>query len=377
LKAGIGRPVIEVYSSVGGGAFFERMLREWESCGAEVDRCHSVDEAEYRRRHGAAGRLALRWRMYGAYSWKCFRRALRPRNPPPIRVVTTNPFYAPAIVAKVAGKRGSTINLLYDLFPEALIQAGRTRPDSRLSRTCAATTRFALRQCQATVFLGDRLRAYAEATYGPARRAAVIAVGADGLPFREHPPLPLPPDEMHTVLYSGVMGKMHDVETVASVLPGAGAFPIRWVFHAMGSGYSRLRARCGTLPRIQWGDPLPDSDWRRAMRSAAIALVTIAPGAERVVMPSKTYSALVAGQAILAVCPRQSDLADLVSRHDCGWVVEPGASAELEGLLARIASSPAEVLAKRQNAFAAGHRLYDMEPIARTWWALFEEMRPQ
>jgi len=38
----------------------------------------------------------------------------------------------------------------------------------------------------------------------------------------------------------------------------------------------------------------------------------MAPGAEQVVMPSKTYSAMMAGQAVLAIAPEESDLVDLI-----------------------------------------------------------------
>jgi hypothetical protein len=65
------------------------------------------------------------------------------------------------------------------------------------------------------------------------------------------------------------------------------------------------------------------------MRTADVALVAIARGAEDVMMPSKTYSAMVTGQAILAVCPLASDLAETALGNDCGWVVEPG---DVEGL---------------------------------------------
>lgn len=363
---------IEVFSSVGGGAFFERMLREWESAGAEVKRCYSVREEEYRRSNGLAGRLVLRWRMYGAHPLRCWRLARRRASPAPIRVVTTNPFYAPAIVARGA-RDGATVNLLYDLFPEALVQAGTLRRDSAPARLCARATRFALRECDATVFLGERLRAYAEGVYGPARRAAVIPVGADGGPFRESPP----GEEAGrpVILYSGVMGKMHDVDTLAAVLREAGDLGLEWRFHAMGTGYARFRAKCGKREGMNWGDPLPDESWRETMKRAQVALVTVASGAENVVMPSKTYSAMVAGQAILAVCPRKSDLADLVVRHGCGWVVEPGDVGGLGEILAGLAKDPAEVLAKRGAAFEAGHRYYDMEVIAHSWLGLFAELQ--
>jgi colanic acid biosynthesis glycosyl transferase WcaI len=375
MTAAVQPLAIDVYNAVGGAAFFQRLLDEWKKRGARVTSFQAVSESDYRARHGALGRLALRWRMYAGYAWTCRRGVQRDRARAPVRVVTTNPFFAPALVARTARGSGATINLLYDLFPEALIQAGKTAPDSRMARRCGAVTRFALRECDATVFLGDRLRTYAESTYGPARRSRVIPVGADGAPFRTTPPAQLASGVKPRILYSGQMGRMHDLATVAAVWEEGAAAGVDWVFHASGAGYARLRKIAPAPDGVSWGDALPDAGWQQAMKEAQVALVTIAPGAERVVMPSKTYSALVAGQAILAICRRESDLADLVFRHGCGWVVEPGDVAGLRHALGTIAGHPGELLARRQNSFDAGHRHYDMGIVAETWMSLFGEIQ--
>jgi glycosyltransferase involved in cell wall biosynthesis len=366
---------IEVYNSVSGAAFFQRLVHEWEATGARVVLYQAVTDSEYRARRGALGRIALRWRMYAGYAWRCWRGARQGRIHSPLRVVTTNPFFAPALVARATRGQEATINLVYDLFPEALVQAGKIAPGSWLARRCAAVTRFALRECAATVFLGDRLRAYAEATYGPARRAVVIPVGADGLPFIDSPPQPPAAGIRPQILYSGLMGHMHDTDTLAAGWTEAETDGVAWTFHASGAGYARLRATVGARAGVTWGGALPETEWQQVMKQAQVALVTIAPGAERVVMPSKVYSALVAGQAILAICRRASDLADLVIRHECGWVVEPGDLAGLKHALGCIAQNPDELQAKRRNAFAAGHRHYDMGVVAKTWITLFAELK--
>jgi glycosyltransferase involved in cell wall biosynthesis len=67
-------------------------------------------------------------------------------------------------------------------------------------------------------------------------------------------------------------------------------------------------------------------------------------------------------------------LADLIVRHDCGWVVEPGDAAGLRQALERIAADRGGLLAKRRNSFAAGHLFYDMAPVAGAWMRLFAEL---
>ena len=69
---------------------------------------------------------------------------------------------------------------------------------------------------------------------------------------------------------------------------------------------------------------LSNDEWVAVMQSCQIALVTMSEGAQEVVMPSKTYSAMMAGQAILAIAPENFDLVDLIKVADCGWWVSPG-----------------------------------------------------
>ena len=365
---------IEVYSSVGGGAFFEALLREWKAAGWQIDRHHALLEEEYRKPRNRLGRLGLRWRMYAGFTWSCWRRA-RVQSNELLRVVTTNPFLAPSLVRWSAGSSGATIHLLYDLFPDALIYAGAVQKHSWIARRCAMITRYALRECAVTVFLGERLRRHAEQTYGSARRSIVIPVGADGSPFRIYPPVMV--SAPVTILYAGQMGRMHDVETLQETLLAGVPSGLEFVFHANGSGYASLRKSCETAPHCRWAGGLQDEDWSRVLRHAHVALVTMVRGAENVVMPSKTYSALVAGQAILAICPRQSDLADLVFKHDCGWVVEPGDVEGLRTILGKIVQDSEGLLEKRRRAFACGHSEYDVRVLSKKWIELFRELETE
>lgn len=367
---------IDIFTSVGGAAFLEGLLREWKRDGWTIRRHHSLVEADYRKPRGWLGRLLRRWKMSGGYVWKCWRGARWRRGGDSIRIVTTNPFFAPALV-QWFGATGAapTIQVLYDLYPDALIHAGVLRTDSWVARCCAAITARGLRECDATVFLGASLRRHAEALYGTARRGIVIPVGADGGPFRECRPRELDDRTPTVVMYAGQMGRMHDVDTLLRAIVEGVPRALELVFHSSGVGYGRLVKAGQNAPRCHWGGPLSETEWRSAMLRAQVALVTMALGAENIVMPSKTYSAMVAGQAILAVCPFESDLADLVRQHDCGWVIEPGDVSGLYSLLNRLSGAPDEVFAKRMNAFRAGHTHYDVAVLAKQWKRLFDSLK--
>lgn len=429
---------IEFWSSVECNAFLSGLIRELRTAGHDAVHRFQVSNSDYRRARSKCGHLWLRIRMYAVYPLQLMVASLWCREPV-VSVVTTNTFFAPLLATLVASRQRRVVHLVYDLFPEALIQAQAIRANGFLSKALSWITAVILRRCSANVFLGERLQQYVQSRYRRIRNATVIPVGADGRPFTRHDdgddsvgrsaPLDIEAAEKSsgplpvTVLYCGNMGRMHDVATLTELLkagldtrldgfdPSSGGkaevgavtghtcdgpanalapseckparIPtLHFVFHATGSGYSQLRSIYAGVPNdtptliapglcVTFSGDLGDSEWEATMRAAEIAFVTIAPGAERVVMPSKVYSAMVAGQAILAVCSWDSDLASMVRKHDCGWVVEPGDVGGLAEVLSRIRSNGAEVIAKRRNAYQAGHSCYDVKALVPLWLALF------
>jgi len=170
---------------------------------------------------------------------------------------------------------------------------------------------------------------------------------------------------------------MHEVDTLVAALRGGAVPGVRMDFRGNGAGFQTLATALrdlGLEREVQLGGNLPDAEWLEAMIGADVALVTMRRGAEGIVMPSKTYSAMAAGQAILAVCPRESDLADTVIKHDCGWVIEPGDAAGLRALLEALPSRGEEVLRKRRNAWQAARDCYDQKVLAVRWRELLDEV---
>src|SRR5690606_4360995 len=133
-----------------------------------------------------------------------------------------------------------------------------------------------------------------------------------------------------TFLYCGNLGRMHDVDALVngmSRIISEGIYKkgrFRFEFRANGYGYSKLKERLDAFHAsgaVFFGGPISDNtEWANLMLTGDVALVSLADGAENLLMPSKVYSAMVAGQAVLAVCSDRSDLASLIKVHDLGWV---------------------------------------------------------
>lgn len=388
----------DFWSSVESGDYVDEMRSELSSHGVQMVSRFRVSRRDYQAVSTPCGRAWLRWQGYVAYPI-LLAADFASRRSPEVSIVTTNPFLAPWIATWLASGSRQIVNLVYDAYPEALEVAGAIPAGGFRARMIAAATNDTFRRCAANVFLGKRLFDHATARHGGIPRSIVIPVGAAARCFARAAPRPRPPHEPVRVVYCGHLGRMHDVRTFAEgcrlgiEATDARAIDVR--FHVTGPRVEELNQALGMTGSdksrhfpggltVTVAGPTADRDWHDLMLSADIGLVTMRPGAETVVMPSKTYSAMVAGQAILAVCCLNSDLADLVLEHDCGWVVVPEAAgaaslvsllpgrvfsgaAGLREVLGLIASDPEQLQRKRANAYDAGHRLFSAAVVAKQW----------
>jgi colanic acid biosynthesis glycosyl transferase WcaI len=73
----------------------------------------------------------------------------------------------------------------------------------------------------------------------------------------------------------------------------------------------------------------PREDFPEMLAAADISLVTLNPSAALSSLPSKVFNVMASARPILAVTPSESELAQIVRRAGCGWIVPPGFAREL------------------------------------------------
>lgn len=393
------------------------LIRELVARGFDAEQSFQLSEADYRGSTSSLGRLFLRVHQYVFYpirlvwflGWARILQRFKSGSSIKVVVVSTNTFYAPLIATFL---HRNVVHLVYDLFPEAMLHSGKWQEGTFKVRVVRWVVGLTLRRAKCNVFLGERLKDYVESIHGPIPNLRIIAVGADQSLFRQLPKRRLVRDELHDslltyhispkILYCGNFGNMHDSETLfeywnqlASSVPSVSSseaggsslsiqvsglkFQPSFHFHCSGPKRAVLEEVVSALPdtlqeSVTIGDGLGQQEWIAVMEQADVALVSMAPGAETVVMPSKTYSAMMAGQAILAIAPENSDLVDLIRSADCGWWVEPGDVEGLAQALKEISAEGAALLEKRECAYHYAHAHFGQDRLAEAWIQLFGEL---
>jgi len=370
---------IEFCSHTQFGGFLARIIEHLCAEGYDASQLYLISEEDYRTIHFKLSRFWLRLRMFVGFPIMLALRLLFERGQV-LLVVTSNPFFAPLVACIFGGRRTKVVHLLYDLYPDALIYSGKLRKNSLASRILDKMQRAILRRCDANVLLGEHLLAHVRERFGDLdlHNPVIIPVGADDEAFDA--PLNAKSTESEPVrlLYCGNMGHMHDTATLSAALAKLCSSNheqrLDFSFHASGAAYANFcSSMAATRPScVKLEGYLNSEQWAKVMSTADIAIVTMKNGSERVVMPSKTYSAMQAAQAILAIAPVDSDLATLVQEHECGWVIAPGDVEALDALLQSLPARRAELHKKQKNSLNASNKHFSAHVVAKQWAALFQ-----
>lgn len=377
--------------------YFRFLKRCLDAEGLASESIWALDEMQYRAASKRRGwpRLRLRWSMYVGYAGRLLLRAWRSRSGT-VFIVTSNTFYAPLLVALIGKvRRFTTIHLLYDLFPDALEVSGVLRLNGLGARLVGSIARWTQRFCDGSVYLGPRLSDHARLRWGASRNDQSIDIGADDSLFRDHKPSNAARDLI--CHYGGQLGQMHDAQALAASVDAvlksefAELSSCRFHFNVSGSQAQFVRESLQD-ERVMVEDAIPAASWREKVRGFQVGLVTLSPGGASVCLPSKTYSMMAGGLAILAICPAWSDLARLVLDNQAGWVVNSSPyvdwqelagpeylarlrqrrpldeiAREFERTLRHIAANPAELAEKRGNAWRCVRERYGVRATGERW----------
>ncbi len=362
----------------------ERLARALTALGVEAQVLEGFSDRRWRElmASGAIGRARARIGSMLVFPFRAIAHGLFRR--PSVLVATTNPFYLPLVLIATRPLHWvPVVALVYDVYPDALEVSGVATP-APLARIAAGANRFWLSRADAVVFIGPEMAEHVRGRYGSPPCWELIETGASVSEFDTGCAHAADVESelkrwcrgKVVASYVGNMGQMHDWETVCRAVPRVLADPalarLAFVVAASGAGAETLATQwSGLAPdRVRFEPPLPDPAWARLLSSSSIALVTLKDGASKTSIPSKTFSAMAAGNAVVAVAPAGSDLAAVIARERCGAVVSPGDVDGLVHALRRLALDPEALRVARDRGRGAIAARYDIRVLAGRWLAV-------
>lgn len=382
---------IYFFSFVDGGPI-KRIVDTLQKANASIELIKLFKHGVWRSwmNKGRIGRIIARMAAFTIFPAKALYTASK--HTEGILVPTTNPFFLPHLLVATSAWHGHrVVPLLYDMYPDAWEATGVANKKSALARIASKLNRWLFANADAIVFIGEKMAQHAISRYGEPRLWRVIETGADASEFANAEILLLESswemedwcDGRLLMTYTGNLGHVHDWNTLADGLESLLDSPLQrklaCLVVASGPGVDFLKKRLQRVPAaaLKFEGALDDDRWAKTMVHSAISLVTLNEKAAHTSIPSKTFSAMAAGNAIIAIGPRKSDLFDVITGHACGEIVNPGDVDGFVRAVTRLVVDPQWRAVCTENAKQAVVHQYNMPNLAKKWVELFGHVKKQ
>ncbi len=105
-----------------------------------------------------------------------------------------------------------------------------------------------------------------------------------------------------------------------------------------------------------------------------VHIVSVAPGFEGLLVPSKFYGVLAAGRPTIFIGSHGSEIARVIDEEGCGIVVPNGDGAALAAAIVRLRDDPALAREMGERGRRAAERKYGTDSACARWRAALVEV---
>ena len=327
---------------------------------------------------GSLGQRARSWLRFAAFASRCIAEVRLD-----FLLVLTNPPIMPHLAWALSKLLGFRYGLfVWDLYPKALVDVGIVGPGHPVVKTWRLGNHFVYRDAAFVAVLSDEMVEAVVRDGCPRSKVVVVANWTDVEAIR-----PVPKGENRflrregvtdrfVVMYSGNVGAGHSLGGLveaADRLRGDDRFCFYVIGKGLGLDAVRADVRRRGLDSFRFLDYLPDSEFFEAIAAADLAVVSQRPGTEAMSMPSKTYTAMAAGDAILALTDPASSLGRLVAEERIGVVCNPMDGEGIAAVLLQLADDQEKVDEMGVRARRLAEDRYSVAVAVSRFEALFRK----
>ena len=274
-------------------------------------------------------------------------------------VVYSNPPVLPVAAILAKRKYGTKyVFVAHDIYPEVAYASKSLTPKSVVSRLMNWINRRLYRSADCVIAMTDEMKAYllAHRPQLSADRVVTIENWAHERPATAEPGAYTRfgyKDGQFVVSFFGNMGTCQDVEVImeaAELLKQDDR--VRFLIAGYGNKKDAVEARIRErgLHNVQLMNYLTGEAFEQAMAISACSIVSLERGLMGMCAPSKYYTCLHGGQAILAIVEKGSYLNLEVEKERIGYTVEIGDGRGLRDAILKMAENPAECARMGQRA---------------------------
>lgn len=244
-------------------------------------------------------------------------------------VFTQPPLFLPVAAAVLRFRRRPYVVHVMDMYPDFLQRTGILSEHGLVYRMLYRLSRWSWRHAQGVIVIGRCM----------AERVAASGISPDRIYFVPNwapsniKPVPSLQNQFRktnkigdkfVVMYSGNIGRAHELSTILEVAQDMrGESDVVFVFIGRGVNRGLIEAAIQAgAPNILLGDYQPRDLLAHSLSAADIHFLSIKPGFEGLMVPSKLYGILAAGRPVIFEGSQESEVARTIVENNCGRVVQ-------------------------------------------------------
>ena len=255
--------------------------------------------------------------------------------------------------------------LFQDLFPRSAFLSGVLPAAGPLAFLANYASRLVVTRSHTTIVLSESMKTRCLKDYGPKTNIRVVhnwSVIPSISKFKHQSSLSkkYSSDKFFTVQYSGNFGRLHDLITLLEAARILKNEPIQFIFIGDGCKREQILAYAGkyNLQNIGLYDYQPRELLSDSLVATDVSVVSLIPGAEDTVAPSKLYGILACSRPVILISNPSSEIASIVKSNRAGLVCLPGDVTDLADSIAALSRDPKTLADMQRNAFRLYQKLY-------------------
>lgn len=255
-----------------------------------------------------------------------------------------------------------------DLFPRSACLSGIFPYKGPIVSAWRYLLRQVVNSAEATILLSDDMKHQFVREFGSLANVRVIHNWSLHEPVLTYAPGSSSIQPLR-VQYSGNFGRLHDMLTLLESSRQLPADLVSFSFVGGGSKRHQIEAykERFCLTNVEIYDYVPRSNLKTSILSCDLSVVSLIPGAENTVAPSKIYGLLSCAKPVLLISPLGSELARIVITNNLGFVIQPGDVAGLTDVILSCAMNRIQLEKMGCNALSYYNKYLGKEKSLRAY----------
>jgi glycosyltransferase involved in cell wall biosynthesis len=316
-----------------------------------------------------------------SFTGSCFFKLVFDSQKSPVMVLTNPPMLGPLLAIACAIRKRPLIYVVFDVYPETAIAFGFLKKKSWITALWTFGNRICYKQAKDIVVIGRCMQDVIRKSLPKNCQHKLkyipmwgddTAIQAYSKPFSYKQKWGL--EGKFVLLYSGNMGRFHDVETILMGAEHVKDSHPDIVFVFAGEGHKKALVehwiKEKKLSNCRIFNHVPREDLPDMLGSADVGLVSLLPEQTGFSVPSKSFGLLAAGLPLIAIMSSTCEIARILNEKEAGHVINPGDVMSFANTVIALYNNPDMRLKLGQNGKQAITTAYSIQQTASAYAAL-------